>query len=78
MRAALAGLGQQKPARLVLAVPVAPQDSLHQLQASCDEIICLSTPELFRAVGEHYADFTQTTDEEVVSLLAAARARQRR
>ena len=78
VRAALAGLGQQKPARLVLAVPVAPQDSLHQLQASCDEIICLSTPELFRAVGEHYADFTQTTDEEVVSLLAAARARQRR
>lgn len=71
VRAALRALRQQKPARLVLAVPVAAPDSLLSLASECDEAICLVTPEPFYAVGVHYEDFTQTTDEEVKALLKA-------
>lgn len=78
VRAAIAGLNRRQPASVVLAVPVASQDSLQQLERACDDVVCLSTPELFRAVGEHYDDFTQTTDEEVVSLLAGMRDFRRR
>jgi putative phosphoribosyl transferase len=73
VRAALRGLGRHNPARLVLAVPVAPADSLRELEAECDDIVCLATPEPFYAVGPHYRDFTQTGDDEVVRLLAEAR-----
>lgn len=73
VRAALAGLALQHPGRVILAVPVAPVEGLEALRPLCDDAVCLHTPELFRAVGEHYDDFTQTTDEEVVSLLAEAR-----
>jgi putative phosphoribosyl transferase len=73
VRAALRGLGRHNPARLVLAVPVAPADSLRDLAAECDDIVCLATPEPFYAVGPHYRDFTQTEDDEVVRLLAEAR-----
>ena len=78
VRAALAGLARRRPARVVLAVPVASQETIEQLRPLCDDLICLATPELFRAVGEHYDDFTQTTDEEVVSLLAGMRDFRRR
>lgn len=71
VRAALRAIRQQKPARLVLAVPVAAPDSLLSLASECDEVICLVTPEPFYAVGIHYEDFTQTTDEEVKALLEA-------
>jgi putative phosphoribosyl transferase len=57
----------------VLAVPVAPPDSLDELAAECDDIVCLATPEPFYAVGPHYRDFTQTEDDEVTRLLAEAR-----
>lgn len=73
VRAALAGLALQHPAKVILAVPVGPEDTVEKLRPLCDDLVCLRTPELFRAVGEHYADFTQTTDEEVVGLLAEAR-----
>ena len=73
VRAALRAIADSKPARLVLAVPVAPADSLAELADDCDEIVCLVTPEPFYAVGAHYRDFTQTTDEEVVRLLSEAR-----
>src|SRR5207302_8763853 len=73
VKAALRGLRHHDPARLVLAVPVAPADSLPELEAECDDIVCLATPEPFYAVGPHYQDFTQTEDEEVVRLLADAR-----
>ncbi|HMR31441.1 MAG TPA: phosphoribosyltransferase [Geminicoccaceae bacterium] len=72
VRAALAGLARQHPAKVILAVPVGPEDTVEKLRPLCDDLVCLHTPELFRAVGEHYGDFTQATDEEVVSLLAAA------
>jgi putative phosphoribosyl transferase len=73
VRAALRGLARSNPARLVLAVPVAPADSLTELEAECDDIVCLATPEPFYAVGQHYRDFTQTKDDEVVRLLDEAR-----
>ena len=73
VKAALRGVSQHHPARLVLAVPVAPADSLDELAAECDDIICLATPEPFFAVGPHYRDFTQTEDEEVTRLLGEAR-----
>jgi len=73
VKAALRGLARHHPARLVLAVPVAPADTLRELTAECDDIVCLATPEPFYAVGPHYRDFRQTEDEEVVRLLAEAR-----
>jgi putative phosphoribosyl transferase len=73
VRAALRGVSQHRPARLVLAVPVAPAESLRELAAECDDIVCLATPEPFFAVGPHYRDFTQTEDDEVVRLLQEAR-----
>lgn len=73
VKAALRGLARHRPARLVLAVPVAPADSLRELAAECDDVVCLATPEPFYAVGPHYRDFRQTEDAEVVRLLAEAR-----
>lgn len=72
VKAALQGLRLASPARLVLAVPVAPADSLAALRTLCDELICLMSPSPFYAVGAHYLDFSQTSDEEVVQLLEAA------
>lgn len=69
MRAALKGVRKNAPAWLVLAVPVAPADTLAQLSGECDEILCLVSPSPFHAVGAHYSDFTQTGDEEVIHLL---------
>ncbi len=74
MKAALRGVRQNEPRQLILAVPVAPPDTLNELAKECDEIVCLSAPEWFNAVGSHYVDFTQTSDEEVMSLLAQAKA----
>ncbi|MFB7462406.1 phosphoribosyltransferase family protein [Streptomyces sp. NPDC056224] len=59
-------------ARVVLAVPVAPPDAVAWLRTVADEVVCLSTPPGFSAVGEWYQDFSQTSDDEVVSLLARA------
>ena len=73
VRAALRGVSQHQPAQLVLAVPIAPADTLRELAAECDDIVCLATPEPFFAVGRHYRDFTQTEDSEVVRLLEEAR-----
>jgi len=73
MRAALRGVRRRAPKRLVLAVPVAPPDTLAALATEVDEIVCLHTPAEFDAVGRFYRDFEQTSDEEVVRLLADAR-----
>ncbi|MFD7554780.1 phosphoribosyltransferase [Streptomyces sp. NPDC059835] len=62
----------QGAARVVLAAPVAPPDAVAWLRTEADEVVCLSTPRAFRAVGEWYEDFSQTPDEEVVALLAEA------
>jgi putative phosphoribosyl transferase len=62
-------------ARVVLAVPVAPADTVRAV-TEADEVICLATPYPFQAVGSHYRDFTATSDEEVVALLDAASGRE--
>ncbi len=72
IRAALKGLSRARPARLVLAVPVAPADTIERLRTEADEVICLMTPEPFYAVGEHYDDFRQISDREVTTLLDEA------
>lgn len=59
-------------ARVVLAVPVAPPDAVARLRTAADDVVCLSAPRAFRAVGEWYQDFSQTSDAEVVALLARA------
>ncbi|MCH0538924.1 phosphoribosyltransferase [Streptomyces sp. MUM 203J] len=60
----------QGAARVVVAVPVAPPDALALLRSEADEVVCLSAPALFSAVGQWYDDFSQTSDEEVADLLA--------
>jgi putative phosphoribosyl transferase len=72
MRAALKAVRARHPARLVLAVPVAPADTLAALRHEADAVVCLMQPPRFRAVGEHYVDFTQVDDEGVLAALAAA------
>lgn len=74
MIAALDGIRRKRPGHLVAAIPVAPPDILADLRARCDGVICLETPDPFYAVGAHYADFTQTSDAEVIALLAAREA----
>ncbi|MFG2757823.1 phosphoribosyltransferase family protein [Streptomyces wuyuanensis] len=64
----------QGAARVVLAAPVAPPDAVSWLRTEADEVVCLSTPRAFSAVGEWYQDFSQTPDEEVVALLARSAA----
>jgi len=75
-RAVLQAVRRRKPRRLVLAVPVAPPDTLEVLKAEVDELICLETPLEFGAIGYFYFDFQQVTDEEVVKLLGQAKAPQ--
>jgi predicted phosphoribosyltransferase len=69
VRIALRAIRQKQPAKLILAVPVGAADSIRTLASECDEVVCLAMPEPFRAVGLHYANFDQTTDEEVRQLL---------
>lgn len=69
MIAALHGLRQQKPARLVCAVPVAPPETLERVRPLADEVVCLQVPRHFQAVGQFYRDFPQVEDEEVLALL---------
>jgi putative phosphoribosyl transferase len=61
-------------ARVVLAVPVAPPSAVERLRDVADDVVCLSTPAAFSAVGEWYRDFSQTPDEDVIALLARASA----
>lgn len=72
MRAALTAVRARGPRSLTLAVPVAASDTLRALAGLVDESVCLSRPEPFFGVGEHYRDFHQLEDEEVIRVLAAA------
>jgi len=69
-RAALRGVRMRKPSEILLAVPVAPTDTLEALRSEADTIVCLESHVDFGAIGYFYADFTQTTDEEVIDILA--------
>jgi putative phosphoribosyl transferase len=72
MRAAIAALRKQQPARIVVAVPVAALSTCEEMASEVDEIVCAKTPEPFYGVGLWYQDFSQTSDEEVHELLAVA------
>lgn len=67
-------LYQRGAKRLILAVPVGAPATIRSLEAEVDQVVCLMAPGDFQAVGAWYSDFSQTTDEEVVRLLAEARA----
>ncbi len=76
MRAAVAALHEQGPARIVVAVPIAARATCVELEEEVDEIICAITPEPFYSVGLWYEDFAETSDEEVHDLLREALERQ--
>jgi len=67
--AALRELRKQNPSQLILAVPVAPQDTLERLRPEVDDIVCLLVPDDFQAVGQFYHSFEQISDEKVLRLL---------
>jgi putative phosphoribosyl transferase len=72
MRAAVAALRQGRPARIVVAVPLAAPSTCEEFRDEVDEVICARTPEPFFAVGLWYEDFAQTTDDEVRDLFRRA------
>lgn len=72
VRAALRGVRRRNPAKLVLAAPVAPPETVASLQPEADEIVCVATPDPFMAVGAFYRDFPQLSDEEVIALMEDA------
>jgi len=76
MRAAVVALRQMQPSRLIVAVPVGAQETCDEFRGEADEVVCAITPEPFMAVGAWYADFSQTSDEEVRELLQRAAAQQ--
>ena len=75
MYAAVSALRSSGPARIVVAVPVAPPDAAESLGAAVDEFVAAITPSPFYAVGQFYDHFEQTGDDEVRDLLAGARSR---
>ena len=72
IRAALRGVRRDQPKKVILAVPVAPSDTIESLRSEVDEIVCLATPEFFFGIGEFYLDFHQLTDAEVIRMLGSA------
>jgi putative phosphoribosyl transferase len=69
IRAALRATRMRKPRKLVVAVPVAPPDSLEALRGEADDIVCIEQPDLLGAIGAYYADFQQVSDREVIQTL---------
>ncbi|MDO7852464.1 phosphoribosyltransferase [Hymenobacter convexus] len=63
---------QQRPQRIIVAVPVASPEALRRLQAAADEVVCLLAPLDFRAVGQYYQDFSEVTDEEALAVFSPA------
>lgn len=69
MRSAIRALKTLGPKEIIVAIPVAPANTCRELEKEVDRVICLYQPSPFHAVGQWYEDFTQTTDEEVSTLL---------
>jgi len=69
-RAALQATRMRRPARLVLAVPVGPTQTIAAMEEEADDVVCLEAHEIFGAIGFFYSDFRQTTDQEVIDILA--------
>jgi predicted phosphoribosyltransferase len=73
MIAALRAVRARHPAKLIAATGVAAPDALRQIRQEADEVVCLETPDLLYAIGYHFRDFSQVSDEEVVAALREAR-----
>lgn len=74
-KVAIAALRHDKPARIILAVPVASPETLLEMHNLVEAVVCLETPRWFTGVGAYYGDFRQVADEEVIATLASFRAR---
>lgn len=73
MIAALRAIRARRPARLIAATAVAPVDAVRRIREEADEVVCLETPSPFLAIGLHFDDFSQVSDEDVVRTLSEAR-----
>jgi putative phosphoribosyl transferase len=71
-KAAIKAVRRRMPSRVIAAIPVGPPDSIEELKALTDDVVCLFTPSWFSAIGAHYDDFHQLTDQEVIDLLNRA------
>jgi predicted phosphoribosyltransferase len=69
MKAALRAIRKRGPEELVLAVPVAPVETIDDLRGEVDALVCLETPAIFGAIGYFYDDFRQVSDDEVIAIL---------
>jgi len=72
MMVAVNVIKQQKPKKVIVAVPVAPTQAVELFKREADDIICLEVPEMFLAIGEFYVSFSQVEDEEAIKLLKEA------
>ncbi|NWL18792.1 phosphoribosyltransferase [Pseudomonas umsongensis] len=72
MMAAIHAVRMQAPERIVVAVPVAPRETVEDLSMQVDEVICPLIPEWMMSIGYWYLDFSQTSDEEVIDLMQRA------
>ena len=72
MKAAVRAVRAHRPARLIVAVPVAPRETCERLRAEVDELVCLATPEPFLAIGVWYNEFPQVSDAAVQDLMERA------
>jgi predicted phosphoribosyltransferase len=70
MLAAIRSVRARKPRQLIVAIGVAPRESLAQIEAEADEVICLNAPADFYAVGQFFDDFSEVTDDMVVTALS--------
>ena len=69
MKAAIQSVKHEGAKSVVVAIPVAPRDTIEEMSLLVDELVCLSTPSMFAAIGQFYRDFSQTEDQEVLNLL---------
>lgn len=76
MKAAIQSVRASHPAKIVVAVPVSPPESLYEIASMVEEAVCLETPVFFQAVGQFYHQFSQTDDSEVIGLLERAHERE--
>lgn len=74
MIAALRAVRAKHPAKLIAAMAVAPPETVERLKEEADEVVCLSAPDWFSAVGQFFVDFSQVSDDEVIAALRQGRA----
>lgn len=72
MKAAVLAIRAKRPRKIIIAVPVAPADTVVEMRGAADFVVCLTEPQFFFGVGGAYHVFAQTSDEEVMSILKSA------